>query len=131
MSKHFGDVDRQHVITLRPEIVRAEWSRARSWNGEAIELRVETRWVPDSTELHIDFFANEGRRDAIEQLRGLAIRGNRCVVRHVIDWSYRHLEGVPRHAQVRFHFEASIPRFDLHQRSPALYVDLVDYVHSS
>ena len=28
-------------------------------------------------------------------------------------------------------FDATIPRFDLYQRSPGLYLDLVDYMHSS
>jgi hypothetical protein len=132
MSKHSGDVDVTHFVTLRPSIVRAFWDTPRAWSGAKVGLVVETRWVPDGEPIEIAIVADRGRSEPVEKLPTAKVKQNRCTVKHELAWSSDHLDGVPDDGPpVNFYFVARIARFDIELRSNALYVDRGTWSHSS
>ena len=129
MAQHPGPVDVVNYVTIRPVVSRAYWDRGRAWNGADVELTVETRWVPDGTEIELEILSATGV--LVEKLKTKAkTKDNRAVVKHKIEWTSDHLADLAGDREHEFVFYATIPDFDLRGRSNALYVDLGGYVVS-
>lgn len=134
MSVHSGPTDITNQVVLEPAITRAYWSERRAWNGSDLVLTIETRWVPDGTELSVEIFEDdsaEGNEDDwIEEVEGAhVIEKGRCEIEHHIQWGAdvlgheRDLEG----SELEFYFLVKIERFGLEARSDLLFVDLGGY----
>jgi hypothetical protein len=130
MGHHPGSVDRTNVVTITPAITRAYWVQQRAWNGDEVQLVVETKWVPDGTELELTIRGLGG--ELVEELsKGMSIENGRCVVGHKLVWKHEHVKALPRDAvEPEFRFVATIPRFAIERASNELYVDLVGYAVS-
>jgi hypothetical protein len=112
-------------LHLPPRVVRAYWSRERAWPGDTLRLCVETKWVPDGTEVafSIRSAALEPGATVLATAKG-TVEKSRCVVDHRVDWNDDALGelfalGVK---DCRFCFEVAIEAFALVAVSPALYV---------
>ena len=118
----FDLVVRMH---LPPSVLRVYWSRERAWPGETLRLCVETKWVPDGTEVAfaIRSAALEPGSTTLATAQG-TVEHSRCVVDHRVDWDDDALAelfalGVK---DCRFCFDVAIEAFALTAVSPALYV---------
>lgn len=134
MSLHTGPTDRTNFVVLEPAITRAFWSRRRAWNGADLVLTVETRWVPDGTEIAIEIFEDDSAEgnadDFIEALEGpFAIENGRCVIEHRLEWDAEVLgaERATEGSELEFYFLVKMERFGIAARSNLLYVDLGGY----
>jgi hypothetical protein len=134
VSLHSGPTDKTNLVIVEPAITRMYWSRRRAWNGAPVVLSVETRWIPDGTELELVIFEDDSAEgsadDAIEEITGpLVIEGGRCVVEHTLKWDAEALgaEMATEGDELEFYFRATIARFGLEARSNLLFVDLTGY----
>ncbi|MCA9606996.1 MAG: hypothetical protein KC619_15420 [Myxococcales bacterium] len=131
---HSGQTDRTNLVILQPEIVRAFWSRRRAWNGVDMVLTVETRWVPDGTEIEVEIYEDDSAEgnadDYIETIEGPhVIENGRCVIEHRLEWGPEVLgaELDTEGSELEFYFLVKMERFGIEGRSNLLFVDLAGY----
>ena len=129
MSRHTGTADQTNFVTLNPSITRVYWGQRRAWNGQKVDLVVETRWVPDGTAVELYIVAS-GDIIVEEVPKGPVIKKGRLVVNHKLDWKHTHVDGLPDDDEPEFQLVARIPTLGLEARSAMLYVDLGDYAVS-
>ena len=134
MSAHSGPTDRTNWVFLEPRITRMFWSRRRAWNGAAVVMTIETKWVPDGTELEVEIYEDDsgegedGEDDFVEKLEGpLTIENGRCVIEHELVFDAEKLGGEVEGTSLEFYFRAKIDRFSLDARSNLVLVDLAGY----
>lgn len=56
------------LVVLEPRITRAFWSRRRAWQGDAVKIHVETRYVPDGASVTLEIWedgTDEGTGDEL------------------------------------------------------------------
>ena len=123
--------NRTRRVVLEPEITRAFFSQPRAWHGDDVALVVETRDVPDGTELRAEIVEAHdlppAGDDFVVPLPGPhAIVNNRCRIAHTIRWDAQTRGRPLRLRTTRFEFCARIrvERFGLTHLSSRIYVDL-------
>lgn len=112
-------------LHLAPSVLRAYWSRERAWPGDTLRLCVETKWVPDGTEIAfaIRSAALPPGSPSLATAQG-TVEQSRCVVDHRVDWDDDVLGELFKLGikDCRFCFDATIDAFALAAVSPPLYV---------
>lgn len=83
MAKYTRTTGGWRLVRLEPQITRAFWSRRRAWQGQEVELHVETRYVPDGTKVTLEIWEDGTDEDAGDELiveiaGSHAIEGGRC-----------------------------------------------------
>jgi len=131
MAKHTRTTGGWKLVRLEPQITRAFWSQRRAWQGQAVKLHVETRYVPDGAKVAIEIWedgTDEGKGDELvaEVAGPHAIENGRCQATWTIELDPDtlgkdlELEG----DRWEFYFLVRIEAPQVTGRSDLLYVDL-------
>jgi hypothetical protein len=134
VSAHPGPTDRTNWVILEPRITRMFWNRRRTWNGGDVVMTIETKWVPDGTELEVEIYEDDsgkgedGEDDFVEKLEGpLVIENGRCVIEHKLSFDQEKLGGEIEGTSLEFYFRAKVDQFLLDAKSNLILVDLAGY----
>jgi hypothetical protein len=134
MGTHVAHLDLTRWVRLAPRVERAFWSTDRAWPSDALTLTVETRWVPDGTEVRLEVRHSDADpgEPAIETIDGLSVAGNRARIEHALAWDPDLVADALMLADRRpwFRFDVVIDRYRIVAPSTLLYVPLEALVPS-
>ena len=126
------DVTRR--VRLTPRVARAFWSRERAWPQDTVTVTVETRYVPDDSEVNLEIrlVDQDPGDDPIAVVEGLTVTDGRCTVEHEIAWDPDAVVDAltPEHRRPLFCFDVVIDAYELRHRSTPLYLPLEPLVAS-
>ena len=111
-------------IRLEPSVVRTYWSTERAWPGDTIAICVETKNVPDGTEVGIAIHCADLEDGPVLATAEGMVTNNRCVIQHKVDWDDDAMaEAFAAGAsECLFNFAANLEPYELTGVSPAMYV---------
>jgi hypothetical protein len=123
-----AEMDGVRRVVVAPRIARAYWSQRCAWPGDRVQLTIETRHVPDATEVEVRIVEDDtgegSEDDPIATLAPAVITDNKCVIEYEVKWhaddlgAQLELEG----DRYEFRFDVEIPLYELAGRSNAMYV---------